>query len=919
MHNSIYIFTYKTGIQTIVSDSLQLIPGGEFFAYKNFSLCIPFSHNDDDSAKLFLTGSTNTKKLYTYDGEKFEEFPIGEEAADFIWNNSLYDFNLLSDNTFAAATLRNGIGIIDRQGRLIRNINMNSGLRSQFVLRLFQDREKALWLALGDGLARIEYPAPISVYGEELDFDVTPTSITRHQGSIYVSGQTSIYRLNTSDTISAFPSFTTIPGIEKQTFQMISVDSSLLIANQSGLYEWIEGKSINRLIDTKDSKGAIFSLCHSKADPSIVYVGTDSSLILLKKLEKEWVISEPIKGIGSEVRFIAEGVDREVWVASFSNFCARVTFSDSAFSATSPFKFNLTGTQTQIYRNERGMPAGGIKLPVIDGQVMFNTEKGMMQFNAAKDTFEMAYTLGTILTDSTLNLNEVYQDLQGNIWIFSHKNLEIREVRKLVKQSDGSYEYAPIPPIRTFAIGNIPYRIYDDPMEKEVMWIGANNGMLRFDGRVGDGYTTPYTTLIRRITAKRDSTIFAGKMSNTWELPRLDYSLNELRFEFSAPYMEKAEETVYQYYLEGFDKSWSAWTNETQKDYTNLSEGKYTFRMKAKNVYGHISEEGGFAFNISPPWYRSLWAYLCYIIAGISVIIGGIYFYSKWRLKKLEAYNRELEQKVEEQTQKIINAQDQLIMQEKMASLGQMTTGLAHEIKNPLNFVNNFAKITAELSQELKEELETFAEIKDEKGVKIIHEILDDMSQNLEDIKESGKRADNIINSMMMHAVEGVHQQRETDINELILTNLKVVWDNYQERAGDLSIIIEKDFENSLPSIQSSPQKLGLAFKNLLDNAYYALIDKLQTHGGDNYTPTLAISSREKEGKVVIKIRDNGSGIPEEVQERIFTPFFSTKPTGKGNTGMGLPITYDIIVNGHNGSLEVQSEINHFTEFTVTL
>lgn len=257
-------------------------------------------------------------------------------------------------------------------------------------------------------------------------------------------------------------------------------------------------------------------------------------------------------------------------------------------------------------------------------------------------------------------------------------------------------------------------------------------------------------------------------------------------------------------------------------------------------------------------------------------------------------------------------AQEQLVQQEKLASLGQLTAGIAHEIKNPLNFVNNFSDISIELIDEIKEELDKMkaSDILDE-----VNQILDDVQANQKKILEHGRRADGIVKSMLLHSRGKSGESIPTDVNKLLDEYVKLSYHGMRAVDKSFNIDINTDYDDSLGILNLVAQDLSRAFLNIINNAMYA------THefndNNDDREPSIWVSTKDLGNEVEIRIKDNGPGIPEEIREKIFEPFFTTKPTGEG-TGLGLSMTYDII-KLHNGSLEIESEANQYTEFIVKL
>jgi len=255
-------------------------------------------------------------------------------------------------------------------------------------------------------------------------------------------------------------------------------------------------------------------------------------------------------------------------------------------------------------------------------------------------------------------------------------------------------------------------------------------------------------------------------------------------------------------------------------------------------------------------------------------------------------------------------AQASLVHAEKMASLGQLTAGIAHEIKNPLNFVNNFAELSRELLEELRETAAAPGPEQDE--------LIETLNANLAKIVEHGRRADGIVTSMLSHSRGGTGERRATDLNALTEEALNLAFHGARARDKSFNITLERDFDSNLRPIELVPQDITRVLLNLLGNGFYAAAKRLREGVEKGFQPTLRVATRELGVEVEIRVCDNGVGMPPEVQSKLFTPFFTTKPTGEG-TGLGLSISYDIVTQQHGGTIAVDSRLGEFTEFTVRL
>jgi len=428
---------------------------------------------------------------------------------------------------------------------------------------------------------------------------------------------------------------------------------------------------------------------------------------------------------------------------------------------------------------------------------------------------------------------------------------------------------------------------------------------------------------------------------NNKEEVELSYLDDVLVFTFSDLNFPDRGQNYFEYQLIGLSDQWIPLEESKTMTFIDLAPSSYVLKMRGVKPNGYaIHEKSLLKFIIHPPWWKSNWAYLFY---GLS-LLGCFFFFKRYeenrrefkqqaeveraraeekrrqtetvelQAQQLERSLKELQQKNEE----ILIAQNQLIQQEKLASLGHLTAGIAHEIKNPLNFINNFAEDSKELLEELSTELEGQKAQLDTARLKEMRDMISELKLNAKDIHENGIRVDRIVRSMMNHATGSRSERREVNVNQLLSDNANLAYHGYRALDASFHVHLEKELDDALPLLSAYPQELGRVLLNLINNACHATQQKQKTAGPD-YVPTILVSTATEKDGVLIRIRDNGTGIPESLQEEIFTPFFTTKPTGEGNSGLGLSISYDIVVQQHQGTLEVKSELGEFTEFVIQL
>ncbi|MHA6279659.1 two-component regulator propeller domain-containing protein [Salinimicrobium sp. CAU 1759] len=396
----------------------------------------------------------------------------------------------------------------------------------------------------------------------------------------------------------------------------------------------------------------------------------------------------------------------------------------------------------------------------------------------------------------------------------------------------------------------------------------------------------------------------------------LPYSQNDIEIEFLGVETSRPSMVQYQYKLEGYDETWSPASSTGLASYGNLPEGEYNFVVKARNPQGVWSKPVDYAFEVRPPWYRSWYAYITYVLLFLILL----YFVDKYQKKRVllkerqKAMKRELVQahKIEEAYKELKATQAQLIHAEKMASFGELTAGIAHEIQNPLNFVTNFSDVSKDLIEEVGEEL-------GKGNLEDVKLIMEDIRQNLELITSHGKRADAIVKGMLQHSRSSTGQKEPVDLNKLVEDSLRLAYHGFRNKNKSFSIEITKDYDRNLKSVLAVPQDLGRVLINLLTNAFHAVLAK-KSNGelyNDSYQPLISVQTRGVGAEAVVSVSDNGTGIPEHIRDKIFQPFFSTKPSGEG-TGLGLSLSSDI-VKTHGGELFFETEIGSGSTFNIQL
>jgi signal transduction histidine kinase len=508
-------------------------------------------------------------------------------------------------------------------------------------------------------------------------------------------------------------------------------------------------------------------------------------------------------------------------------------------------------------------------------------------------------------------VNSIIEDLQGNLWISTSGGLS-KLNKNALKDKWNFVNFDMKDGLQRFSSSKASWISKDG----EIVF-GSNDGVISFfPGKINE--VKPDIVIedikVSDVSLKSDTAVVKLEKS-IMKLDELDlsYNQNNISFEFASIHFSRPENNKIIYKLEGFNKHWIS-TDRNLASFTNLEPGEYTFTVKGSNGDGIWNDVGkAILINIYPPWWKTWWAYVFYSILFLALVFLFDRIQRRRHIEneRAQAQEKELEQakEIEKAYHKLQNTQNQLIQAEKMASLGELTAGIAHEIQNPLNFVNNFSDVSNELIDEMIGEIEKG---NSDEAKTIAH----DVKQNLEKINHHGKRADAIVKGMLQHSRTSSGVKEPTNINALADEYLRLAYNGLRAKDELFNATMKTEFDESIGKIEVIPQDIGRVILNLITNAFYAVTEKKKLLGAD-YEPVVSVSTKKINGKVEVKVKDNGNGIPANVLDKIFQPFFTTKPTGEG-TGLGLSLSYDII-KAHGGELKVETKEGKGTEFIIIL
>ncbi len=445
-------------------------------------------------------------------------------------------------------------------------------------------------------------------------------------------------------------------------------------------------------------------------------------------------------------------------------------------------------------------------------------------------------------------------------------------------------------------------------LQKDKIWLGTDKGVVVIDTKLKDPILeTKPRMLIRSITLGNDSILWGGYGSMPESLPNLDNNSN-LTFVYSLDYEAMVGETVYRYRLG--DGEWSVWADDHEAEFLNLSSGSYTFYVQGRDAFGRESEVVSIDFRVRAPFYFRWYMNVLYLIlAGLLV-----YGISIWRMRSLKRDKLMLEKIVEERTAEVKSAQHELIKQEKMATIGKLTQGLIDRILNPLNYINNFSKLSEGLVKDVKANIEDEEEHMDKENFDDTMDVLDMLAGNLQKVGEHGQNTTRTLKAMEEMLKDRSGGIVTTDLCAILRQNEEMVGNYYADDIRQHHIRTVFEYPDTPVNVKVNPELLSKVFMSMVANSVYAVVKKNLRAA---YEPEVSVKASVSENIVTINFHDNGIGMEETILNKIFDPFFTTKTTGEA-AGIGLYLSHDIIQN-YGGDITARSVKDEFSEFTITL
>ncbi len=722
IQDKLYVFDQEYGLYQLESGLLKLVRGGKQLKGKRIYAMI--SHQED----AFLLGTYQSGLLrYSPNAENQDSLivPFKTEADRYIIEKQLYSATELPSGEIALCTRAGGVVIISKDGKLHEIIDQGQGIADNNVHYAFVSREGILWLALDNGISKVDYFSPIRFWNETHGLRGTIKDVCFFNKTLYVATSLGVfYRKNHQ--------FYPIQGISTQAWSLLDFKPKegknfLLVGSNQGVFK-IEGDVAFPVYLTK--RTAALKLYESPSQQGILYVGLKGGLARMRHGKNGWIDIEQISPIKSEIYSIAEEKPGVLWLGTFIEGVIRAELNP-----------NYALAKLKNFGLAEGLPSlRGCQVYRIQDKIYVGTAKGLYAFSSSKQMLKPTQDFSKNLAFENYGIHSLVVDAQQNVWVADTDN-QSQYIGVARRQGNQRYQWEDHL-LRSLPEFNEIILHVDSTLQT---WIGGSEGLFRYKAQDTLHFKSDFKVLIRKITLKEDSLIFGGSFYD--KLDRIPVASqaqtksikhifeyadnNSIEFYVSAPFFRKSDATEYRYRLEERNPTWvewlltgtktpqwSVWTKETKRQYTNLREGTYVFYAQARNIEGLSSEVIAFRFEISPPWYRSLLAYIAYIILGLLAVGGGVRFYTM----RLRRQKRQLEQvilartlEISQKNEVLSNQQAEILQQaedlrQANVAILEQSQELVHQNQEITSSINYARRIQESMLPQMAEIQRAFPE-----------------------------------------------------------------------------------------------------------------------------------------------------------------------------------------------------------------
>lgn len=735
------------GLFELKDEKLVLIPGSERIATYTLASILPYP-----GGRALIVTEDNGIFIYDgYGGFSASNWPV----ESFLVKNKVNTAVPLADG-YAIGTALNGLVVIDMEGNPTQHLNREKGLQNSTVRSIYQDQKENLWLALNNGIDYVEANSPFTIFNDRLGLPGTGYTSLLDNSKLYLGTSDGLFYKPISEQenpLNPMP-LKCVQNSEGQVYNLQKISGKLLLSHHNGPFEIID----NRAVKLSDHRGAWLFL-QLKSKPDYFICGTYYGLLLYKMVDGKLVFQNSIQGFDESSRVMEEDSEGNLWIAH---------------GYIGLFKLKLSEDLKQVekvsfYGEKNGFPSNlGINVFKINGKLVFTGLQGIYYYNKNTDRFEVYEELNRLF-DKDVQVRKLVEDKEGNVWFSAGDEMGV--IRKL---SNGSYEVTKnvFNKLEGKLVGGFEHIAY---YNNQNVLIGIDEGFVQYRPTYlhKSSLQERFSTLIRRVEVRKqatDSLIYGGSFVSNGlaksiqpehNIPTLPYTLNSLKFTFGAILYDGIEDVQYKYYLEGFDEGWSPWMTTLQKEYTNLREGTYNFRVRARNIYNQESEEAVYTFRVSPPWYRSIWAYTFYVLFG--VLLGMLL----WKI--IDRHINETKKKLRQEQEKALRLKEAQHMEEVLKAEKEIIR------------LNN-EKLESELTHKSQELTSSALHVM--QNMEAVHKVKDQLQRVMDEVtdKETRQQLRKILRSVDEEIkIENNWEQFELHFNQVHQDFLKRLSSDYPD------------------------------------------------------------------------------------------------------------------------------------------
>ncbi|HTN20371.1 MAG TPA: triple tyrosine motif-containing protein [Pelobium sp.] len=726
------------GLYELKGEKLYTLPGSEELATSSILSILPFKKD------TYLIG-TAKDGLFLYDGIRFSKW--SNEASELLKASQLNNGVKVFDKYFAYGTILDGVVIIDEEGRIVQHINKSSGLQNNTVLSLQLDQNQSLWVGLDNGIDRIELNSPLYFYFDKNGTFGTVYSSIIFNNRIYLGTNQGLYQSNWNSNARTKQSlnFKIIPDSQGQVWELSVHNGNLICGHNNGTY-LVKGNRIEKI----SSVAGGWTLKQMEKHPDKLIQGTYNGLVIYNSVNGAYRFSHKVQNFNQPSRYVEQDEKGNIWVAHAYKGVFKLTLKDDLKAVKTVKQYDEKSGLYSVY---------GVNIFNLQGNIVFSSDSGFYAYDKISDRFS-AYDALNDKLGSFSSSNKVIQASDQKFWLINHGKVALADL-----SSPGK-----------IAIDSILFRMLNGRMVRDYENISEINKHL-FLISVDDGFSI-YNKDIKLEEIDKLPKVFIGRIEDISLNNKLitesgmlsnqvsiKYSQNSIRINFSLPYYRQGK-IKYQYILEGFSQQWSEWSEATQKDFTNLPYGSYSFKVRALVNGSKASEISTFNFTVEPPFYATIWAYLIYFM----LVVVMVYFVRIWYFKKLNKHQTELQLRLQQERDEMLR-QEAIANQQKLSDL--KNEQLQAQLKSKGREVTNSAMNIVyknELLQKVKEELFNF---KDAQGKKLA----DDQLKRLQKIIDEGmndERDWNLFETSFNETHENFFKKLKLDHPDLVPNDLKL-------------------------------------------------------------------------------------------------------------------------------------------------